>query len=367
MNQGLSLCAAGLVAWTAVAAASPQSAFEDAEAVNRQLGRGVNMGNMFEAPAEGAWGNPWKSGYFRRIAQLGFRHVRVPVCWESPERSLEEPPYTIRPEFLTRIRAVVDEARAEGLLVILNMHHHERLIADPAGQRARFISQWRQIAEAFRDHPDTLLFELLNEPNGALTPEIWNDLLAAALAAVRESNPRRIVLVGPGEWNGLAALPRLRLPEDRHLILTVHFYDPFSFTHQGAGWAGPHAQSWLGTRWRDTEWERDEVRSRFQPLLDLRARTGLPVHVGEFGSYERADMDSRVRWTRFLARFFEEQRFSWAYWEFSAGFGIYDPRTESVRRPLADALLKDALPRLRRREAASSKPSSSKGTSRAGT
>lgn len=345
MKTTLRLCAAGLAAWASVAAAAaPQADFADAAAMNRRLGRGINMGNMFEAPEEGAWGNPWKSGYFRVIAGLGFRHIRLPVRWEPPARSLETPPYTIRPEFLARIRAVADEARAEGLLVVVNMHHHERLVADPEGQRARFLSQWRQIAEAFRDEPETLLFELLNEPNGALTPERWNDLLAEALAVIRESNPRRIVLVGPGEWNSLAALPRLRLPDDPRLILTVHYYNPFAFTHQGAGWVGPAANSWLGTRWRDSEWERDEIRGQFQPLADLRARTGIPVHVGEFGSIERADMDSRVRWTRFLARFFEEQRFSWAYWEFSAGFGIFDPRTGSVRRPLADALLKDPLP-----------------------
>jgi hypothetical protein len=335
---------AGLVVWGTDAVASPPAAIREAEAINRRLGRGVNMGNMFESPEEGAWGNAWQSGDFRIIAGLGFRHVRLPVRWEGPARSLEEPPYTIRPEFLARIRAVVDEAQAEGLLVVLNMHHHERFLADPDGQRARFVSQWRQIAEAFQGVPDTLLFELLNEPNGALTPEKWNDCLASALSAVRESNPTRIVMIGPGEWNSLAALPRLRIPEDPRLILTVHYYHPFSFTHQGASWAGPHAQSWLGTRWRDSEWERDEVRSQFQPLLDLHRRTGIPVHVGEFGAYERADLPSRVRWTRFLARFFDEQRFSWAYWEFSAGFGIYDRPSKTPRRPLVNALLNEILP-----------------------
>lgn len=95
--------------------------------INQRLGRGINMGNMFEAPSEDAWGNPWRSGYFRRIADLGFQHVRVPVRWEPSQRSMAQPPYTISPEFLQRIQEVVHEAQANQLMVVLNMHHHEEL------------------------------------------------------------------------------------------------------------------------------------------------------------------------------------------------------------------------------------------------
>ena len=33
-----------------------EAAFE----LNTRLGRGINMGNAFEAPTETEWGNPWK-------------------------------------------------------------------------------------------------------------------------------------------------------------------------------------------------------------------------------------------------------------------------------------------------------------------
>ncbi|MEQ8413107.1 MAG: hypothetical protein RIB71_01525 [Imperialibacter sp.] len=47
--------------------------------VNDRLGRGINMGNSFEAPTEDAWSNPWQPEYFKIIADLGFQHVRLPV------------------------------------------------------------------------------------------------------------------------------------------------------------------------------------------------------------------------------------------------------------------------------------------------
>ena len=51
---------------------------EKAFEINSQLGRGINFGNIFEAPSETAWGNPWKPQYPQIIADLGFNHVRIP-------------------------------------------------------------------------------------------------------------------------------------------------------------------------------------------------------------------------------------------------------------------------------------------------
>jgi aryl-phospho-beta-D-glucosidase BglC (GH1 family) len=302
------------------------------------------MGNMFEAPSEEAWGNPWKSGYFKQIAELGFRHVRIPVRWEPSNRSLTQQPYTIYPQFLQRIQQVVDEGLSTQLMVIINMHHHEALNADPVGQRERFLQQWRQIAEHFRDYPSSLVYELLNEPHNNLTPETWNSLLAEGIRQVRQVSPTRTVLIGPAEWGGLSGLPKLAIPDDSNIILTLHYYDPFQFTHQGAEWLGADSQRWLGTRWMDLDTEREVIRQQFQAVLNARATHGIPVHVGEFGAYSRADMQSRVCWTRFLARYFDEQEFSWSYWEFSSSFGIYDPQSGELRQPLVNALLHDPLP-----------------------
>ncbi len=317
---------------------------EAAFAMNERLGRGINLGNTFEAPTETAWGNPWNPEYFAIMSELGFQHVRIPVRWETPERSLEEPPYTIDPAFLARIREVVAAALENDLLAIVNLHHHNALYADPEGQKDRFLAHWTQISEAFQEHPETLLFEVLNEPHDNLSPEMWNVFFAEALQIIRRTNPERIVLMGTAEYGGLRAVPNIELPDDENLILSVHYYNPFQFTHQGASWSGPQAQDWVGTEWHDTEAERDAVVREFEETLRLSREWNVPVHVGEFGAYSRADLDSRVRWTRFLARWFEEQDFSWAYWEFSAGFGIYNPNTGEFLTPLVNALLHDPMP-----------------------
>ncbi len=315
---------------------------EHAFGIAERLGRGINIGNAFEAPAEDEWGNPWNASYFKMIAEKGFTHVRVPIRWETAERSMSSPPYTITPEFLHRIEEVVDSALRYKLHVIINMHHHEALYNDPAGQKERFLSQWYQIADHFRSYPDSLLFEVLNEPHGNLSPSLWNEYFSDALAEIRTTNASRVVVMGIAEYGGLSAVPQIELPPDDNIILSVHYYNPFSFTHQGAEWV-ENSDPWLGTEWLDTEADRQAVQSEFNYALQFSANHDVPLHIGEFGAYNKADIESRERWTTFLARWFEEKNLSWAYWEFSAGFGIYNPATQQFNSRLVNALLHNEL------------------------
>ncbi len=311
--------------------------------MNGKLGRGVNMGNCFEAPSESEWGNPWDPEYFETMAELGFQHVRLPVRWEPAARSMATAPYTIVPSFLERIQQVVDSAVKHNLYIIVNMHHHDVLFENPVGQKERFLSQWSQIANHFKDYPENLLFEVLNEPHGNLSPGLWNEFFADALAEIRITNPTRVVLLGVAEFGGLGGISKLELPDDEYIILSPHYYNPFPFTHQGAEWVDG-ADAWLGTTWNDTEADRETVVNEFSYALQFSEENNIPIHVGEFGAYSTADADSRERWTTFLARWFEEQNLSWAYWEFSAGFGIYNPATKAFNTSLVDALLHNEMP-----------------------
>lgn len=326
---------------------SETTAFRSAAEINSAMGRGVNMGNSFEAPSEDAWNNPWNPDYFRIMAEIGFSHVRVPIRWTTDQRSMEEPPYTISPEFMTRIETVVNTAIKNGLHVIINMHHHHEIFEHPLEEKDRFLALWTQISENFKSYPDSLVFEILNEPNNELTPELWNDFMKEALQIIRNSNPQRAVMIGTADWGGLRELPQLAWPDDHQLILTLHYYEPFEFTHQNAGWVGEFTKNWLGTTWDNTLRERQAIKDKFAFTLEFSESRNIPVNIGEFGSIVYADPDSRVRWTNFLARWFEEQNFSWTYWEFSAyHYGFYKPETGEFNLPLKNGLLHNPMPEL---------------------
>ena len=67
-----------------------------------------------------------------------------------------------------------------------------------------------------------------------------NPIFAGTIEQIRQTNPERTIFVGPGRWNSISELPELRLPDDDdNLIVTVHNYEPFYFTHQGADLVRP--------------------------------------------------------------------------------------------------------------------------------
>jgi endoglucanase len=309
----------------------------DAFAQNTAITRGVNLGNALEAPTEGEWGVVLQAEYFQLIGEAGFDAVRVPVRWSA--HAQEDEPFRIADGFFKRIDWVIEQAFANGLHVVLNMHHYEELYDEPEEHRARFLALWQQIARRYQYHASELIFEILNEPHGNLEAEEWNALLVEGLATVRETNPYRNVVIGPVQWNNVDALPGLVLPEDdRHIIVTVHYYNPFNFTHQGAGWVSG-SDPWLGTKWTGSASEKTAIDRDLDKAVAYGTEHNRPVLVGEFGAYNRADMDSRARWTYYVSRQAEKRNMSWAYWEFCAGFGIYDSEASEWRGQLLRALI----------------------------
>ncbi|MGD0383565.1 MAG: cellulase family glycosylhydrolase [Thermoguttaceae bacterium] len=302
------------------------------------FGRGVNLGNALEAPKEGDWGVVLKAEYFQRIAAAGFDSVRIPVRWSS--HAEQSPPYKIDPKFFERVDWAIDQALKNHLIPVLNVHHYEEIFNVPDKHGERFLALWQQIAEHYKDYPPDLALELLNEPHANLTSDKWNRLLSEAIRVIRPSNPQREIVVGPVGWNGIGELPTLVLPEDdRHLIVTVHYYNPFHFTHQGAEWAGAEARNWLGTKWTGTKTERQAVILDLDKAITWAVEHRRPLYLGEFGAYNKAEMESRARWTRFVAEEALQRKMGFAYWEFCSGFGVFDPQKNQWIEPLKKALL----------------------------
>ncbi len=327
LRLGVSAAALGmLLTFGAVGSAGAQ---------NFNVKRCVNMGNQLEGlPSEGDWGRRIERADFRAIAGMGFDTVRVPVRWNN--KAEDTPPYTIEPTWMDRVAEVVRWAQDFNLQVIINVHHYDELYADPAAESDKFVALWAQIAARFQDQPDTVSFEVLNEPRDGLTNANLPALQNAAIAVIRETNPTRSIIVGGASFNSIADLETYPFPDDPNLVATFHSYEPFEFTHQGADFL-PNPPL-AGRPWNQQVDEAvlEEIAQRGAAVSD--ALGGRPVFVGEFGVYngEEPSVGDRTAYLETARAAWEQAELPWCVWSFTNTFELREGRDWNT--PLLAAL-----------------------------
>lgn len=311
--------------------------------------RGINLGNALDAPREGAWGVTLQPEHFRMAKAAGLDHVRLPVRFSA--HADDAPPYEIKSALFKRVEWAIEQASENGLSIIIDLHHYQELMKEPAKHSDRLVAMWKQIGERFKDAPPTVAFELINEPCDKLTPELLNPLTARALAAVRATNPTRTVIADSYFWASADQLKNLELPKDPNLVASFHMYQPILFTHQGMAWMGPEYQTrglvFPGPPARpsspvpateNVEWVKqwfggynsmpvtenpNGPKAIFEYMKTVEAyiaASGRRVYMGEFGVADTADPTSRENWLRIVRVEAEKRSIGWALWDDGSRF-----------------------------------------------
>ena len=292
----------------AVSAAAPASApGAEQAALSRDWGDGICLG---ELP---------KKEQVAAVAKAGIRSINLMINW--PAHAAADKPYTLDPAYLKKWVEVLDQAQANQLRVVVGLFPYEGLMKDPQQHEDRFVSLWEQVAKGLQAQPATVAFELLPEPNGKLDAERWNKLLARALAAIRQSSPDRLVVVGPTRYYNDYAF--LQLPDDPHLAIAFH--------------------SWLVGKdvWEGTDAQKKAITDRLDRMAGWAQKLKHPVILTQFGmNVGNGDKESRLRWVGAIARAAEARHIPWIYAHGSGGnFGLFDPATNELRAQVQDALL----------------------------
>jgi endoglucanase len=305
---------------------------------NKTIGRCVNI--IGYDPLWNDWSQArMQNKHFKLIKQAGFDSVRINL---HPFRHMaDSSPFTLDPVWLDKLDWAVTQALDNGLGAILDLHEFHAMAKAPHQNQPRLLAFWQQISSIYHKAPNTVCYEILNEPFDELTPELWNQYLIQAHQVIRELDAQRTIIIGPGHWNGIQDLDKLILPEDDdQIIVTVHYYHPMPFTHQGAPWSS-HMDA-IGTEWKGTQPEKQAIIDDFSTAQVWAQAHNRPLFLGEYGAYDKADMPSRVRYTDYVARLAESLGWSWGYWQFDSDFIVYDIENDCWVQPIRDALIPKA-------------------------
>ena len=377
------------------------SKFESATEAVKNMAVGWNLGNTLDSNSgdtlnmwiehwtkrtpsdyETAWGQPvTKASLMKMFKDAGFNAIRVPVTWyphmEAKFRftgydnsiwnpSKDDIGTKVNAAWMARVKQVVDYVIDAGMYCILNVHHDTGasntawLVADEAvfeQQRERYEALWKQIAEAFRDYDEHLLFESYNEMldvkdswcfasfaaqnsyNATIARSAYNGINSYAqtfvntVRATGGNNAQRNLVVntygacdGNGNWNSHLQDPlkEMKLPDDEvlnHLIFEVHSYPDIKNLSS--------AKSTLNTT--------------INHLKEHLVKKGAPVIFGEWGtSTDKAYEQYRSNMLSFYRYFIEQTKkagmgtFHW--------MGLSDGNHRSVpefnQQDLVDAIIK---------------------------
>lgn len=194
---------------------------------------------------------------YRSLAAQGFDFVRMPV---DPGPLLAFGPGERQDQLIAGIVIAAETAVDAGLKVVVDLHPIPRG-SDAGGIETITAEGWpdyvtliARIAAQLAALPaDRVALELLNEPPFdceavyAGAPARWPGMQAEAHAAARAGAPEMTIVLTGACWsqaNALATLDPALIPDD-NVLWTFHSYEPFLFTHQGAGWSsGPERYIW---------------------------------------------------------------------------------------------------------------------------
>jgi hypothetical protein len=361
------------------------------------VGRAINIAQWFtwpryeKAPATGILWPPYnkkprppRDEDLRALKRAGFDTVRLPVdpapffVFEGKRRDAV---YDILFDAIARIQNA-------GLKVVIDLHPNSRhpvwgqrpMVAGldaPAFVGLNSVVKEMSARLATLDQ-DRVALELMNEPRLKCTGDQqthWQQMLQQLISSARATAPT-LTLVATGacvsSLDGLIALAPPS-PADDNLIFTFHFYEPFTFTHQGAQfipwpekyldqvpWPAserpieqplalisrqvrnahldPAAQQKAITdaranlaKYYAVQADRTTIDQRFDAVTTWAQQYGIaPGHIliGEFGVLRKdgdapgARCEDRVRWLTDVRESAEQHGFAWAYFSYDGPFAL---------------------------------------------
>jgi len=373
---------------------------EAAAQTNFEVHRAINIARWFtwpryeKAPKTGILWPPYTNvpappseSDLRRLHDAGFDTVRLPV---------DPAPFMVfkgeqREAVYRMVLDAIRKIQAADLKVIVDLHPNSR---HPAwGQHAVIAGLDAPAFTAYSDAVEDMArrltpfgtkhvaLELMNEPRLKCQggdQQRWQEMLSRMIRRARAGSAElTLVVTGAcvSSADGLMALDPGKL-RDRNLIYTFHFYDPFSFTHQGAQFI-PWPDKYLdevpwpaGARPIGRSMELIAQNVDAAPKLDVfareKARTGaehnlqkfyashagpetiekkfsevsewakqyrIPgrqIFIGEFGVLRKepdkpgALCEDRMRWLRDVRTSADRHDFSWGYFSYDGPFALVD-------------------------------------------
>lgn len=339
---------------------SPEVSFRDltSEQIIQEMGTGWNLGNTFDAmdfeknvPGETLWqADVTTQELITAVHDMGFNTLRIPVSWGS----MVNDDYSIKEEWIGRVKEVADYAVSQDMYAVINIHHdgandqggwlniREKDVSgnwkiksgESLGKLYKnFEGIWNTIATYFKDYDEHLIFESMNEVGGSggndsgLLEEvdIINSLNQKFVDTVRATGGNNSMrwLVTPCRYTNIKMVTeeknQFKMAKDTYkenrIMVSVHDYDAYSITRYGIP---------------------------FQTLCQKFVQNKIPIFLGEYGFQGRHDEARRTYFYECVNRFAKDYGIIPVAWDNNGVEGsgeLYGLVNRKTYKPFSDSVI----------------------------
>lgn len=304
---------------------------------------------------------------FKKIADFGFDHVRIPLDYQVIES--DSNPFEYVEKGFGYLDFALEQCKINNLNMVIDLHHApgysfgtlatNSLFTDETMQK-RFISIWETIGKRYISERENVVFELLNEvvePNS----DRWNALSLKTLEAIRAIDSDRVVIIGGNNYNSMTTMKELPVFGDENVVYNFHYYLPFVLTHQKGSWthlrnlktnvtypapASLYAQADIESGGSGREFDGHEtidinfLEILMKPALDFINERGISrLYCGEYGVIDYADADTRERWHHDFSSLLLKYNIGRAVWSYRRmNFKMIENDGSAVSEKLIEAV-----------------------------
>jgi len=270
--------------------------------VFEKLHKGVNVD--VSTPSRGVWPKiQYEEGLFIAAKEAGFESVRVFSKGLGTEQQIKD-------------------AIANDLAIVVCLWGNKKWAEDPEFGAKELTEKWRVMAEAWKNYPSDLVFEILNEPQGIGFDKKSHkehvkamSLYNASVQAIREVDPDRPILISVGGHNDSEFLDPYATEEymtytfdngkgfydDTNIGVAIHFYNPRQAD-------GINFAFWTESLGEDEEKWKNTITDQIMYAVDWRNKINvdIPIITTEWGCWlfpERSDEELNKWFDHHMALF----------------------------------------------------------------
>jgi hypothetical protein len=253
----------------------------------------------------------------RDFKEAGFTNVRIRTNEPTPDA-----------KYLQSLKTQIAHCLKYGIkpIVAYQGFYLEESAKSEADANQHLVTWWKNMARELRDFPPELSFNVLIEISGTLKQDYaaMNRIYKDVLAAIRESNPTRIVIFPPVNISNPDYLQHLQIPgapNDKFTMAEWHFYA-----------AGPTNDPTNKKYWKDgsTLVERTNITGPIKTATDWSNKTGYATWVGAWmaGNYNKGQeftIPEQVAFASYMTRQLAKAKLPWSI---NADNKFYDYRNK---------------------------------------